>query len=720
MRPSPLALRIALVSAAVLFLEMLLVRWVGTEVRIFAYLQNAVLVSAFLGLGLGCRNADRPVHFPPAALSLLAIGLFIRDPLRWQLGEAVTQGLSAFQDSLVWGGTSQNAGYVRIPLITFAAAVTLGLLAAVAMAFQPLGQWLGRWMDAHPRPIVAYTINILGSLAGIALFDLLTVARTPPWAWLAAASLSLLLLLPSAPSGPYARAVALGAVLALPFLGVSPEARTTIWSPYQKLGLSPLEVRSGDTTLTCGELVNVNNTGYQVILDLDRARMAARPDLYPPAEVPYSHYVLPHNLIGPRQRALIVGSGAGNDVAGALAAGVEHVQAVEIDPAIVDLGRTRHPDRPYASPRVALAVDDARAFFRQPTGPYDLIWFGLLDSHTTPSAYSNVRLDHFVYTRESFADMKRLLAPSGVVVLLFEPQTVWIADRLGALFRDTFGAEPLVFTVRSSTACLGWGGVMFVGGAPATTAELRRRAEADVELSRRMLAPGIFAFKTEVATDDWPYLYLPRRTVPRFYLLVGGAGLLLAWFLRRRLFTAQEPLHVPMLLLGAGFMLLEVTAVSRAALLYGTTWTVNAYVVGAMLSMVLLANLVAARAQPAVTGWPFVGLVLAILAIALVPAATLAAFPPVVRVIAGGTFLALPVFFSGLVFVQEWASESRRGAALGSNLIGSLLGGLASMLSMLIGFQALAFLTLAIYLGVWLLLLRRHRRVLAVAPAVSA
>ena len=101
--PSRLSLRIALLSAAVLFLEMLLVRWVGTEVRIFAYLQNSVLVSAFLGLGLGCRNADRPVDFRAAALSLVAIGLFIRDPLGWQLSEAVTQGLTALQDSAVWG-----------------------------------------------------------------------------------------------------------------------------------------------------------------------------------------------------------------------------------------------------------------------------------------------------------------------------------------------------------------------------------------------------------------------------------------------------------------------------------------------------------------------------------------------------------------------------------------------------------------------------------------
>jgi hypothetical protein len=225
-----------------------------------------------------------------------------------------------------------------------------------------------------------------------------------------------------------------------------------------------------------------------------------------------------------------------------------------------------------------------------------------------------------------------------------------------------------------------------------------------------MLGASAFAFKTEVPTDDWPYLYLPRRAVPKFHLVVGAAGLMLAAILKKRLFKPQEPAHVAMVLLGAGFMLLEVTAVSRAALLYGTTWKVNGYVVAAILSMALLANLVAVWLRPPVTGWPFVGLMLAILAIALVPTPWLASLPLGVRIAAGGAFLALPVFFSGVVFVQEWAAEPKRAAALGSNLIGSLLGGVASMLSMAIGFQALAFLTLAIYLGVWLLLARPLQR----------
>ena len=48
-----------LISAAGLFLELLLIRWVSTEIRIFAYLQNTVLVVCFLGLGMGCWDARR-------------------------------------------------------------------------------------------------------------------------------------------------------------------------------------------------------------------------------------------------------------------------------------------------------------------------------------------------------------------------------------------------------------------------------------------------------------------------------------------------------------------------------------------------------------------------------------------------------------------------------------------------------------------------------------
>jgi SAM-dependent methyltransferase len=698
---APLA-RIALLSALILFVEMLLVRWVGTELRVFAYLQNAVLVAAFLGLGLGCRNARAPVRLLPAMVALVSIALVLDDPWGWELGEGITRGLVAFQDSVVWYASMGPAWpqYVRTAMVVFALTLSLALLAAIAVVFRPLGQWLGAWMDAHPRPIAAYSANILGSLFGIALFVWATVQGTRPFLWLLVAGLGLAATAAWARDGRVARAASVGLALSLPLFAWH-EPFPTLWSPYQKLSLHPLGFPAPQGGFrTCGEVINVNNVGYQSMVNLDAGHMAAEPGSYPPHEIRTSHYILPYELVGARQDVLVVGSGAGNDVAAALRAGARKVQAVEIDPVIVDLGRARHPNRPYASPRVQVTIDDARAFFHKaPGGAYDLVWFGLLDSHTTPSAYANVRLDHFVYTRESFADVQRLLRDSGVVVLFFAPQTPWISARLVGLLTETFGAPPLALRAGSSSPCLGWGGFLLVGGREDALASIRARAQQDDDMRIRLIDISTLPLQTPLTTDNWPYLYLPSPGIPRYHLLVGLACLVVGLLLRGALFKQGESIDLTMLLLGMGFMLLEVTGVSRAALLFGTTWTVNAYVVAAIFAMILLANLVASRVAVAPLGWPAAGLVLSIFALAVVPTARLAALPLAARVIVGGGFLAVPVFFSGLIFVSAWARAERKDLALGSNLLGSLLGGVASMLSMAVGFRLLTFLTLVVYLG---------------------
>ena len=713
--------RIAFLSVLIMFLEMLLIRWVGTELRVFAYLQNGVLVAAFLGLGLGARNSRRPARLLPSMLALTFLAIVIRDPWSWQLGEGVTQGLAAFQDSVVWYQTlgADWPPYVRTALVAFSLVMSLILLAAVAFTFRPLGQWLGAWMDASPRPIAAYTANILGSLFGIALFVGATAWLMPPVTWLIAAGLGLAVCAVWAEDGRAARAIAVGLALALPLFALGQPAGT-VWSPYQKLSLLPLMQPTERGLEQCGEQLQVNNIGYMSMLDLDRETVVARPHLYPRDEIRTSHYFLPHEIVGPRARVLVVGSGAGNDVAAALEAGAEHVDAVEIDPAIVAFGRARHPNRPYSSDRVTVSIDDARAHFGKATGPYDLIWFGLLDSHTNPSAYSNVRLDHFVYTRESFADMSRLLSPSGVVVLFFAPEADWISGRMVRLMTDTFGGPPLAAAIRASTVCTGWGGLLLVGGPPEVLSAIQARTEADPQLRARLFDPSKYPVDTKMTTDDWPYLYLPEPGVPRYHLLVGLACLALGLALRRALFRAGEPMNSPMLLLGMGFMLLEVVGVSRAALYFGTTWTVNAYIVGAIFAMILLANLVASRFSVSVTGWPAVGLVVSVIALAVVPTGGLATLPLAARVIVAGGFLALPVFFSGLIFVTAWAATERKDLAFGSNLIGSLIGGVSSMLSMAIGFRALMLVTLVVYAAaLWLLARERTEGPVATAPSTA-
>ena len=64
---------------------------------------------------------------------------------------------------------------------------------------------------------------------------------------------------------------------------------------------------------------------------------------------------------------LILGAGSGTDVAASLLHGTKHIDAVEIDPVIVRLGREHHPDQPYNDPRVNVVTDDARHFLRTTT-----------------------------------------------------------------------------------------------------------------------------------------------------------------------------------------------------------------------------------------------------------------------------------------------------------------------------------------------------------------
>ena len=65
------------------------------------------------------------------------------------------------------------------------------------------------------------------------------------------------------------------------------------------------------------------------------------------------------------ENVLVIGAGNGNDVAVALRRGDRHVDAVEIDPQILQLGIARHPLRPYQDPRVSTYVDDGRSFLQK-------------------------------------------------------------------------------------------------------------------------------------------------------------------------------------------------------------------------------------------------------------------------------------------------------------------------------------------------------------------
>ena len=65
-----------------LYLELLLIRWISSEIRIFAYFKNFVLIACFLGFGSGCLLYRRPRHILRTLLLFLVLCLLIQ--LQWQ------------------------------------------------------------------------------------------------------------------------------------------------------------------------------------------------------------------------------------------------------------------------------------------------------------------------------------------------------------------------------------------------------------------------------------------------------------------------------------------------------------------------------------------------------------------------------------------------------------------------------------------------------------
>ena len=124
------------------------------------------------------------------------------------------------------------------------------------------------------------------------------------------------------------------------------------------------------------------------------------------------------------------------------------VDAVEIDPVIQKLGALHHPDKPFQDGRVKVTINDGRNFLRQAKAEtYDLVVFALIDSLVLQSGYSNLRLESYLFTLESFKDVKRVLKPTGLYAVYNFFRQGWIASRIRDQLRTAFdGVEPVVIT----------------------------------------------------------------------------------------------------------------------------------------------------------------------------------------------------------------------------------------------------------------------------------
>ena len=273
-------------------------------------------------------------------------------------------------------------------------------------------------------------------------------------------------------------------------------ARGALWSPYYKITVG----QNGTDTV-----VEVNNIFHQ--------------SMAPVAQKEY-FYQWPYTVFGDSfKNVLILGAGSGTDVAAALMHGAGHVDAVEIDPTILRLGKALHPDHPFDDPRVTVINDDARHFLRTTNKKYDLVVFALIDSLTLQSSFSGVRLESYMFTEESFRAVRDRLAPDGLLVVYNYFREKWLVDRLANTAAIAFGAEPRVH-VHEARAYLG---IMLAGPRLATLKsdpvipdQVTAYNQSHAPAPARMLARDT---SIEAATDDWPFLYMKDRHIPQHYVV---------------------------------------------------------------------------------------------------------------------------------------------------------------------------------------------------------
>jgi len=684
---------IVLVTMVSLLLELVMIRWLASVFPVFSFFKNFTLLACFLGLGAGYAVAEKQPCAPALVLPMLALFVGVITLLRYDV--AADNGLFAALPM-------QEQTSVNIVMDSFDWLTVLRMSAPVflllAMCFvlcacicYPVGQLCGKLLHAAPA-LKAYGLNLAGSILGVATLFVMSLFWLPPVVWFTVVGgVLLFFVLPRDARLPVGVAsfCLLLTVLAWP---VQPESQR-IYSPYQLL----------ERTAKSDGLMQILSGGfyYQKVFDLSDGNRGHESE-----ENRYvrAYYEFAYKFKSNPERVAIVGSGSGNDVAAALRMGAKHVDAIEIDPAIAYLGEKYHPEHPYDDPRVTLTINDARNFFRTARQKYDLIIYGVLDSHTALSHASNLRVDSYVYTREGIGEAFKLLKPDGVMSIAFTLPNDSLGFKLSHILREMPGAgKPLAFRVGYDSHTT----TDFVAQKGRDVAMPDPRAFADVGFKN---VSDYFAQpypEASIPTDDWPFFYMIKRTYPVTYMIALGMVLVISYLFVRRIIGLSGPVergYLPFFFLGSGFMLVETKAITELGLHLGGTWYVIAATIVMVLLMAFCANLLVQRKIRLRTDFAFIGL-LASLLVGYIYARNHALIDfssPLASLLLSGVLLTIPLFFSGIVFSTLIGKPGTNiSTALAYNLIGALFGGLMEYNSMYFGFAFLYLLAISFYILAW-------------------
>jgi SAM-dependent methyltransferase len=662
---------IVLVTMLSLLLELVLIRWLASVFPVYSFYKNFTMLACFLGLGAGYAVAQRQPCAPALVLPMLALFVGVITLLRYDTG------ILYLIFSIGWLSAFDLPVY-------FLLGASFIVCACICY---PVGQLCGKLLHSS-NSLNAYGLNLMGSALGVLVLFVMSLYWLPPVIWFAVTGgIILLFVLPRDAflQAGIASFCVLLTILAWP---VQPETQR-IYSPYQLL----------ERTAKPDGLMQILSGGsyYQKVYNFAEDRRGHETDA---DRYVRTYYEFPYNFKKAPERVAIVGSGSGNDAATALRMGAAHVDAIEIDPAIAFLGTKYHPERPYDDPRVNLSINDARNFFRTARQQYDLIVYGVLDSHTALSHASNLRVDSYVYTREGLAEAFRLLKPDGVLAVSFTLVNDALGFKLSKILREQPGAgKPLAVRVLYDNA--------------RTTAFIVKKG-GDVAMPNA----GDFAAigftnvsdyfaqaypESSIPTDDWPFFYMVERAYPVTYMIALAMILLLSYVFVRKTIGFSDPIdrtYLPFFFLGSGFMLVETKAITELGLHLGGTWFVIAAAIMLVLVMAYLANMIVTRTGMRLAGPAYLGLFISLLVgYGLATSHDHWMFgPPAVQLAASCLVLTIPLFFAGIIFSSLIGSgEINISTAFAYNLMGALFGGVMEYNSMYFGFAFLYLLAMGFY-----------------------
>lgn len=674
-------LRLFLLGFLTLLLELTLIRYLAGNIWNLGYFPNFVLISVFIGMGIGfvfhhyvSEKISITLFQAAFVLLLLLVAIiFVRHPFVPGFGE--------------WYGTfGGDVYFTHLPFnidkhnnILF---ISCFVLLIIIFCF--ISQRTAKKFRLF-SPLSAYTLDIAGSCLGIISFMIISFLQLPAHWWFLILAIITPLIIETRWTFRFIPSIFCIIVSIISYqqdtvFMNNPKFKghhETYWSPYQKIEYIE---EAGEKTIF------VNGINHQEILSDPSKKFYHLPYLFRRVTFGMPTY----------KKVLIIGSGAGNDVVAALQNNVEHIDAVEIDPVIAKIALKHSPYKVYNNPRVRLYIRDGREFMTNTKEKYDLIIFALTDSLVKVSPLSQLRLENYLFTVDSIHRAYNLLNDNGDIVLYNLYRLPFVCIKILEILYKGTGREPIILLKNEDF-------LMVLGGK-----------------SVHYVNPHKMYY--DVPTDDWPFLYLPHRGLPSYYLIAMASVfcfvilllvlLQLLTFKRERLYKKNYLLiKISFTVMGIAFLLLETKSILQFSLLFGTTWLNNSLVFLAVLISILLANWTARLIKNDNLLWIiYFLLVISAMSTYFYPLSNLLRLDNVfTRFLVASIMTFSPIFFANLIFSIVFRDQAIAEHLFGWNMLGAPLGGVIEYTSMMFGYNFLTIIVVFCYTIVFIFLIKVKR-----------